>query len=406
MKILFVSQYFYPETFKGNEIVFDLVKRGHEVTVLTAKPNYPDGKFYKGYSFFGRRSEIIGGAKIIRTLIYPRKNGRGIHLILNYLSFVFFSYFTFLFRVRSKFDLIFVQQLSPVTMALPGLWVKKKHNTPLFLWVLDLWPESILAASSFKNEKIIGLLDRLVKIIYNKSDLILISSKYFRDSIYKRLDNKQKKILYFPNWAEEVYTNEIDSNIIIPDLPKGFNIMFAGNVGESQDFETILKAAKLTINKKGINWIIVGDGRKMDWVKEEIKRNQISNVFLYGRYNLETMPSFFRKADVMLVTLKDEPVFALTVPAKVQAYMACGKVILGALNGEGNKLINNSDSGCAVSAGDFISLSLKAIELLEMDKQKKLKMEYNSKKYYDDNFSKSILFDRLNIIFEEYFKKS
>jgi glycosyltransferase involved in cell wall biosynthesis len=400
MKILFVSQYFYPETFKGNEIVFDLVKRGHEVTVLTAKPNYPGGKFHEGYSFFGRREEIIGGAKIVRTLIYPRKNGSGIHLILNYLSFVFFSYFTFLFRVRDKFDVIFVQQLSPVTMALPGLWAKKKHNTPLLLWVLDLWPESILAASSFKNKRIIGLLDRLVRNIYNKSDLVLISSKYFKDSIFEKLEDKAKEIVYFPNWAEDVYTNEIDSSIAIPVLPQGFNIMFAGNVGESQDFETILKAAQLTVGKK-INWIIVGDGRKTDWIKNEIKNNQVKNVFLLGRFDLVMMPSFFQKADVMLVSLKDEPVFALTVPAKIQAYMASGKIILGALNGEGNKLINESGSGFAVAAGDFNALSYKAIELCQMETQKKNDMEHNSKVYYDNNFSKAMLFDKLDLILRE-----
>lgn len=404
MKILFISQYFYPETFKGNEIVFDLIKRGHEVTVLTAKPNYPGGKFHEGYSFFGRSEETIGGAKIVRSLIYPRRNGRGIHLILNYVSFVFFSYFTFLFRVKDKFDLIFVQQLSPVTMALPGLWAKKKNNTPLLLWVLDLWPESVLAASNFKNKRIIGLLERLVSHIYNKSDLILISSKYFKDSIFEKLDNKAKEIVYFPNWAEDVYTKEIDSSIAIAELPPGFNIMFAGNVGESQDFETIIKAAQLTVDKK-INWIIVGDGRKTDWIKNEIKRSQIKNVFLLGRYDLIMMPSFFKKADAMLVSLKDEPVFSLTVPAKIQAYMASGKIILGVLNGEGNKLINESNSGFAVAAGDFNGLYHKAIELAQMDSQKKREMEDNSKAYYYKNFSKEMLFDKLDLIIKEYTTK-
>ena len=128
MKILFVSQYFYPETFKGNDIVFDFVKRGHQITVLTGKPNYPNGKFYKGYSFFGKKEENIFGAKIIRVPVYPRKNGKGIHLLLNYLSFVFFSYFAVLFRIKEKFDVIFVQQLSPVTMALPAFWVKKRQK--------------------------------------------------------------------------------------------------------------------------------------------------------------------------------------------------------------------------------------------------------------------------------------
>lgn len=394
MKILFVSQYFYPEIFKGNELVFDFAKRGHEITVLTAKPNYPSGNFFEGYSFFEKPEETIQGVKIIRTPIYPRKNGRGIHLALNYLSFVFFSYFTCLFRVKGKFDIIFVQQLSPVTMALPGLWMKKRSKAPLYLWVLDLWPESILAASTFNNKYIIGAIEKLVKKIYKNSDTILISSRYFEKSIVEKLEDKNKRILYFPNWAEDVYTQPIPDTEDMPQLPEGFNIMFAGNVGESQDFETILKAAKITQNQ-GINWIIVGDGRKMEWVKYELQSNAIRNVYLLGRHDLSKMPGFFIKADVMLVSLKDEPIFALTVPAKVQAYMASGKIILGVLNGEGNALINESKCGYAVVAGDSISLAQKATALKELSAEKKHEMERNSKSYYETHFSKKRCLDNL-----------
>ncbi len=394
MKILFVSQYFYPEIFKGNDLVFDFVKRGHEVTVLTAKPNYPSGVFYEGYSFFGNRAEIIQGAKVIRTPIYPRKNGKGIHLILNYFSFVFFSYFTCLFRVKGKFDVVFVQQLSPVTMALPGLWMKKKSKAPLYIWVLDLWPESIVAASSFRNKFVIGGIEKLVKYIYKKADTILISSKYFEKSIIEKIKDKNKKIIYFPNWAEDVYTQPIQEMNQLPEMPEGFNIMFAGNIGESQDFETILKAAEITISEN-INWVIVGDGRKVEWVKSEIKLKSLSNVYLLGRFDLDTMPCFFKKADVMLVTLKDEPVFALTVPAKIQAYMASGKIILGALNGEGNSLINDTNSGYAVSAGDYNSLAKKAIALKNLSLINKQAFQINSKVYYDNNFSKEMLFSKL-----------
>lgn len=404
MKILFVSQYFYPETFKGNDLVFDFVKRGHDVTVLTAKPNYPNGIFYEEYSFFGKSEEIIQGAKVIRTPVYPRKNGKGIHLIINYLSFIFFSYFACMFRVKGKFDIIFVQQLSPATMALPGLWLKKKYKKPLYLWVLDLWPESILAASNFKNDKIIQFIDRLVKHIYNNSDVILISSNYFKESIIEKLKDKKKEVIYFPNWAEDIFTQTSLKEVTIPDLPNGFNIMFAGNVGESQDFETILKAAELTVSE-AINWIIVGDGRKMDWIKNEIKIKSISNVHLLGRHDVDTMPHFFSKADVMLVSLKDEAVFALTVPAKIQAYMASGKVILGVLNGEGNELINESKCGYAVSAGNFVALAEKAIDLKKLTIESKQEMEYNSKAYYENNFSKVMLFDKLELLFENSLKE-
>jgi glycosyltransferase involved in cell wall biosynthesis len=395
MKILFVSQYFYPETFKGNDIVFDFVKRGHDVTVLTGKPNYPEGKFYKGYGFLNKSTEIINGAKIIRTPIYPRRNGKGLHLVLNYMSFVFFSYFACLFRLKGKYDLIFVQQLSPVTMAFPGIWLKKKFNIPLYLWVLDLWPESVLAASNFKNPIIIRFIENIVKKIYNQSDVILISSKYFEKSIKEKLINKNKEIVYLPNWAEDVFINKTSKSILSkPDLPLGFNIMFAGNVGESQDFETIIKAAELTLSED-INWIIVGEGRKLGWIKEQIQLRQLNNVFLLGRHAIETMPGFFNKADVMLVSLKDEPVFSLTVPAKIQAYMASSKIILGSLNGEGNVIINESGCGYAVNAGNPELLSDKAVLLKNLSKNKIIEMQMKSKQYYEDHFSKKILFDSL-----------
>lgn len=395
MKILFVSQYFYPETFKGNDIVFDFVKRGHDVTVLTGKPNYPEGKFYKGYGFLNKSTEVIKGAKIIRTPIYPRRNGKGLHLVLNYMSFVFFSYFACLFRLKGKYDLIFVQQLSPVTMAFPGIWLKKKFNIPLYLWVLDLWPESVLAASNFKNPIIIRFIENIVKKIYNQSDVILISSKYFEKSIKEKLINKNKEIVYLPNWAEDVFINKTSKSIISkPDLPLGFNIMFAGNVGESQDFETIIKAAELTLSH-GINWVIVGEGRKLNWIKEQIQLRQLTNIYLLGRYPIETMPGFFNKADVMLVSLKDEPVFSLTVPAKIQAYMASSKIILGSLNGEGNVIINESGCGYAVNAGNPNLLSEKAIFLKNSPKNKIIEMQMKSKQYYEDHFSKKTLFDSL-----------
>ncbi len=400
MKILFISQYFYPETFKGNDIVFDFVKRGHEVTVLTGKPNYPEGEFYKGYGFFKKNKEVIHGVRIIRTPIYPRKNGKGINLVLNYISFVFFSYFACLFRIKGKYDLIFVQQLSPVTMALPGVWLKKKFNIPLYLWVLDLWPESVLATSNFKNHTIIRFIENIVKKIYNQSDVILISSKYFESSIKEKLINKNKEIVYLPNWAEDVFTNKTSKSALsIPKLPVGFNIMFAGNVGESQDFETIMKAAELTWSH-GINWIIVGEGRKLDWIKEQIQLRQLSSVYLLGRYSVETMPGLFNKADVMLVSLKDEPVFSLTVPAKIQAYMASSKIILGSLNGEGNVIINESECGYAVNAGNPELLSEKAVLLKNLSANKIIEMQMKSKLYYDNNFSKKTLFDSLENMFK------
>lgn len=404
MRILFISQYFYPENFKGNDIVFDFIKKGYEVTVLTGKPNYPDGKFFEGYSFFSNRTEVINGAHIIRVPLVPRGNGRGVALILNYLSFIFFSYWAVLFRLKNKYDLIFVQQLSPVTMALPGLWVKKRQKIPLILWVLDLWPESVTATSNVKKGLVIDYLESIVKKIYNKSDVILTSSKFFKKSIIDKCENKSKRIEYFPNWAEDFFVNK-EPHAPVLDLPKGFNVMFAGNIGESQDFESILEAAEITY-EHNINWILVGDGRKVSWIKKQLNLRKIRNVHLMGRHSLESMPSFFSKADAMLVSLKNEPIFGLTVPAKIQAYMASGKIILGMLNGEGKELINESGSGFAVGAEKPKLLADNCIRISKLTNQEKSVIEERSFQYYKNHFAKDRLFLKLDNLFQEFKTKN
>ena len=393
-----MSQYFYPESFRGNDIVFDFIKRGHDVTVLTAKPNYPQGKFYDGYGFFKKRYEVVNGAKIIRVPVFPRGNGRTFSLALNYISFVFFSFFACRFRIREKYDLIFVQQLSPVLMAFPGLWVKKKQKIPLFLWVLDLWPESLIAGSNVKKGIVYKALEFIVKRIYNASDVILISSQSFRESILRRCTEKEKKIIYFPNWAEDSFAGDGGEEIETPLLPQGFNIMFAGNIGESQDFQSILRAAEMTIDQN-VNWILIGEGRKSQWVREEVANRKLSNVYLMGRHPIEQMPFFFKKADALLVSLKDEPIFSLTVPAKVQAYMASRQIVLGMLNGEGKDLINTCKCGIAVSAGDYSSLVDAIFRLIKLSAKERTVMRDNGFLFYEKHFSKRKLFDSLESMF-------
>jgi glycosyltransferase involved in cell wall biosynthesis len=399
MKILFVSQYFYPETFRGNDIVFDLVNKGYEVTVLTGKPNYPVGLFYKGYKFWGVQYEQIKGANVIRIPTLPRGKGGALRLILNYLSFTLFSFYHARFKVAKDYDIIFVQQLSPVTMALPGIWaLKRNHKAKLYLWVLDLWPESLTATTGITNKFIIGLLNKLVKYIYSKSDFILISSKSFEISIKQRSINKD--ILYFPNWAESIYEEkELNKNYELPILPNGFNIMFAGNIGEAQDFETILSAAIQT-KAENINWILLGDGRKLDWVRSQVKFNNLDNVFILGRYPIEKMPYFFRKANVMLLTLKNSLISDLTVPAKLQAYLASGKIILAAINGEAKSIINEHNIGLACESGDFKSLSENAKILKNISEEQRAKMEKNSRNLYYTSYSKKVLLDNLENMFK------
>lgn len=400
MRVLIVSQYFYPENFKINDIAFDLKKKGYDVTVLTGKPNYPKGKFYDGYSFFSKKKEEIKGVKIYRSPLFPRLNGTSKYLVLNYLSFLFFSFFTIHFRLKGKFDIVFSHHPSPLTSALPAVWCAKKFKIPYVNWVLDLWPESVSANSKIKDGFIYKCLKKVVNHIYKNTDKILVSSKMFKTSIIDNFDISPSKIDYFPNWAEDVFTEKTDTIEDNIKLPKGFNVMFAGNLGESQDFESVLNAAIIT-KEHNINWVLVGDGRKSAWIKQKIKEESLDKVYMLGRHELKKMPSFFQKADAMLVSLKDEPTFGLTVPAKIQAYMASKKIILGMLDGEGKNLINESESGIAVNAGDFESLANNIFKISNLPKGEIEKMEENSFNYYQDNFSKKMLFDKL----EDFLKK-
>ncbi len=404
MKVLLVTQYFYPENFKSNDIAFELTKRGHSVTVLTGLPNYPEGKIYKGWGVFKRRNETINGVEVIRSLLVPRGDSNGVRLFLNYFSWAFFASITaFFLALREKFDCIIVHEPSPITQGFPAIVIKKIQKIPLHFWVLDLWPESLQSAGGINNKYIIRFFDKMVKYVYNNSDKILISSNGFRKSILEKGDY-ESKLEYFPNWSEDTITKGIDS-YNIPQLPKGFKVLFAGNIGEAQDMSSILKAAKELKNFKNIHFIIVGDGRMKSWMDSYIvKEDLCDTVHLLGRFPIESMKTFFNRVDALLVSLKDEQIFNVTVPAKMQAYMSIGKPILTMLNGEGNEIIKKSKSGLISSAGDFESLARNILELNRLDMNETLKMGQNAKDYYDTHFDMNICMDNLELILKNNFK--
>ena len=387
MKVLLVTQYFYPENFKSNDIAFELAKRGYQVDVLTGIPNYPGGKYYKGYGVFKRRLERVKGVRIYRALLLPRAWGAGLSLALNYSSFAFFASFWAAFlSLRRKYDAIIVHENSPVTQGIPAVIAKKIRKTPLYFWVLDLWPESLISAGGVKNGRIISFFESITRYIYNNSDKILISSNGFAESILAKGDYKEK-LIYFPNWGEDVFLSSPKSQI--PDLPEGFIIMFAGNIGEAQDFDSILEAAKELREYSDIKWVFVGDGRRLSWVKEYIASNNLAEtVYTLGKLPLEAMPALFKRADVMLVSLKDEPIFNLTIPAKLQAYMAAARPVIGMLNGEGADIIKKASCGAVVNAGNARGLADEVLRISKLDKEALESMGQSGFSYYASNFDK------------------
>jgi len=397
VRILVVTQYYWPEHFRINDLAKGLVERGHHVTVLTGCPNYPDGEIFQGYSWWNKQ-ETHEGVYIIRVPIIPRGSSSSIRLLLNYLSFAVSASVLGPFLCKGGFDSIFVCQLSPVTVAIPGILLKRLKKAPLTMWILDLWPESLSAAGGIQSPWIINLTSKLVRFIYKKCDKILISSKGFQKSVQAQ-GVEFEQLHYFPNWVEPIPSVSQKQEL---NLPMGFRIIFAGNIGVSQDFETILCAAERLKSINDIHWIILGEGRQLNWVKDQIRFRKLTHCFhLMGRFPPEAMPAFFEAADALLVTLKPDPVFALTVPGKVQSYMAHGKPILAALDGEGAKLIQDTGSGLVVPSGDTEGLVFSILKLKNFTPEEKLEMGKRGHKIALSNFNRETQLDKLEGYFED-----
>lgn len=384
-RVLICTNHFYPETFRCNDVAFELVRRGYDVTVLTAIPDYPGGKFFEGYGFFRKRKETVNGVKVIRAFIIPRGNGGVVRLFLNYLSYFISSLLVSLrLGLFGNFDRVIIHETSPVMIGVPAVVVKKLQKAPLYFWVLDLWPESLQAAGGVNNPWVLGFFRRMTTWIYRHSDKILMSSKGFESSILEKGDYADK-LIYFPNWADKALDGH--SNFILPSLPDGFIAMFAGNMGEAQDFDHIMSAALMLKDNHHIHFVFVGDGRKRVWVESFCEEHDLkATVHWVGRHPVETMPSFFEKADVMLMTLKDVNIFNLTAPAKLQAYMSASKPILAMMNGEGPRIVAEAQCGRCVPAADAEGLAKALLEMAQMDKSELIEMGRRGTVYQQTHF--------------------
>jgi glycosyltransferase involved in cell wall biosynthesis len=403
MKILVVTQYFWPENFRINDLVLGLKERGHEVKVLTGVPNYPGGRFFTGYNFSGPLFETFENIPVFRVPLIPRGNGTRIRLVLNYFSFVFFACLLAPLRRLGSIDLIFIYEPSPITVCLPALLLKRLKSAPIMFWMQDLWPESLSATGAISSEKILKMVDILVRFIYRGCERILVQSRTFIEPV-KRQDGDPNRILYFPNSAEELYQPVIIEKDTPEDaiMPEGFCVTFAGNIGAAQDFETVLNAAERLKEHKYIHWVIIGDGRMFQWVKRQvIKRGLSETVHLLGRYPAEAMPRFFALSDVLLVTLKKKPIFALTIPSKVQSYLACAKPIIAALDGEGAKVVEEADAGVTCSAENPKALVEAVLKLYNMSETARKEMGRKGRSYFEKHFEREMLIDRLDGWMEE-----
>lgn len=394
MRFLIVSQYFWPENFRINDLASELISRGHEVTVLTGLPNYPSGQIFEEYLADTEKFSNYKDVRILRVPLLPRGKS-ALRLLLNYLSFSIAACVLGPWKLRDqKFDVVLTCQLSPVTVGLPGAFLAWLKNAPMIMWVLDLWPDTLKAIGVVKSSRLLAYVGLLVGFIYKRCDLILAQSRSFIPKI-QSLAGPRIPVEYFPSWAEDVFQTEALTPA--PEVPVKdgvFNVMFAGNVGEAQDFECILSAATLLKGHSNIRWLVVGDGRMSAWVQAEIElRDLAACVLLLGRYPVERMPEFFLQADAMLVTLADQEIFSMTIPGKLQSYLAAGMPIIAALNGEGADVVNSANAGFTCVSGHAEGLAEIVLKMAALPSSERQVMGKNGLEYSKREFDRRMVVD-------------
>lgn len=387
MKILVVSQHYYPENFRITDICETLVKTGHQVDVICGLPNYPEGEVLADYKHKKNREQVINGVNIHRCFEIGRGHSK-IKLFLNYYS-VCLSMLRKAKRTKEKYDLVFINQLSPVMQAWAGIAYAKKHKVPCIMYCYDLWPDSLAAGGIGKNNPVFKYFYKVSNKCYKKVDKLLVTSKsfveYFTD--YHHID--KDKIYYLPQFCEDLYSEVVSNN---QKDNNEFNYVFAGNVGKMQSVETIIEAANLIKDDKSIKIHIVGDGSNLDNCKKLVQEYGLNNVVFYGRKPIEEMPKFYSMADAMLVTLSKNDVISKTLPGKVQSYMAAGKPIIAAIDGECQEILTESKCGFVCDSEDYESLSRLFIEFKTSNIEE---LKENSLNYFKENFTKDIFFDNL-----------
>jgi len=390
MKILVISQYFYPENFRINDFVESLSKKNHSITVLTAIPNYPSGKRFGEYKLFKDKYKDID---LIRIPIFARGSNK-FSLFLNYVSFFISAmiFYPILIGFR-KFDHVFCPLYSPPTNGFVGMFACFISKAKLSIWIQDLWPESLDITTKNTPKLFTGSLKKFMKILYNKSSMIFIQSEMFKKEI-KKYDIDESKIIYFPNWAENIF-KEVDKSHNPRNTLKR-SVLFAGNIGEAQNMEFILDLVNKSKNLN-LKWVFVGDGSKYNWLKKEVSAQGLSHcVEILGRKPLEEMPNLFNNNDFMLVSLKNDEIINKTLPGKVQSYMISKKPIIGIIGGEAKRVIETSDCGIVLDVLDADRSFEILKDFLNLKQSDHIKMGKNGYKFYRKNFDKDVLINRFD----------
>lgn len=404
--ILLISQYFYPETFRVNDMAVEWVKRGYKVTVLTGIPNYPMGKFYDGYDKTHRTHEIWNGVNIIRIPLVARGNSsnkliNAIGMTRNYFSFVRSGKRW----VKSKeaadlhADLVFTFEVSPMTQAKIGVWYGKRYNVPTFLYVQDLWPENVEIVTGIHNRLIIGPIDKMVDEIYQNTGTLFAPSLSFVEAIVNRKKPVDRnKVHYWPQYAEDYYIPMEPQKIDGIENDGCYRIAFTGNIGTAQGLDVLPKTAEL-LKGKLVKFVIVGEGRYQSEFEKQIKDRKVQDMFIMlPRVQAEKIPEILSVCDAGFISFNNTALWGNTIPAKLQSYMACGKPIIASASGETKKIIEEAQCGICTDIGNAEALAEGINKMMKLDNKH---MGEKSREYFDRYFDKKMLMDEMDQYFSQ-----
>ena len=394
--ILVVSQYFYPEQFRINDICREWAKRGYKVTVVTGIPNYPMGTIFDGYGWTKKRHEIWNAIDIIRIPLIPRGSS-SIGMVANYVSFMISGIIAGKLK-DIKADYVFSFEVSPMTQVLAGISFAKKLRVPHYLYVQDLWPENVVTVTGIKNPAIIKPIDKMVDYIYKNTNEIFTTSPSFVNAICNRkVKVPEEKVHYWPQYAEEFY-RPVEKKTV-PEVPDddSFKVIFTGNIGTAQGLQILPKTAVL-LKDKNIKFVMVGDGRYLEEFNIEVQNSGVEDAFIMvPRQPAERIPELLAACDVAFLSFQNAELWTMTIPAKLQSYMACGMPIIASAQGETKRVIEEARCGICTPIGDAEALSEAIKSLLNADLAKLAK---NSRDYFEKSFDKQMLMDQI----EEYFR--
>lgn len=387
MKILVVCQHYWPEPYPLTDICEALVQRGHTVDLVTDVPNYPMGEIYPGYEKGKRREEVHNGVHIIRTFTIPRKHN-AVFRLLNYYSYALSSS-AHIKTLPGDYDVVFTNQTSPVMMSSAAFAYAKKNHKKVVMYCMDLWPACLAAGGVSESSPIYKFFGAVSKRLYNKPDRILITSQMFKDYLVQQHSVDIQKIRYLPQYAAAQFDGVEPSK----SEKETIDLMFAGNIGAAQSLDTVLKAADILQDEQRLRWHIVGDGSELENLKKIVKEKNLHNVIFYGRKPPEEMPQYYAMADAMLVTLTADRFISLTLPGKVQTYMAAGKPIIGAAVGEIPNVIAAAQCGYCAAAEDAEGLAQAVRDFIA--NENRVQLGKNARAYYEQHFTRGMFMDKL-----------